>query len=231
MNKLYEKDELFDFVNDEKTDIDFNNLYPLAIDPDSEVRQLVAELLAKDRTPRGEDVLIDLLRDEDELVRAEACDSLNYYKGTKVLAAIMFSLKDDESEIVRSYALLSYWDVSINSEMPLDSIACTLSELFDSEKSLQVKLNYAGLLYLCGNLDMLDYLLQGLDNADHYIRNTVMDNLVKISKAENIHLLQAKLKPYYDKESAGFVKRKIEAFLSYTDDMPDRLKNKQGRID
>jgi HEAT repeat protein len=228
MGKPYNKDELFDFVNDEKTDIDFNNLYSSVIDEDIEIRKLVAELLSRDGTNNGENALIDLLNDEDELVRAEACDSLCYYSGDKVLDALVGSLKNDQSEIVRSYALLSYWDVCRNDNKTLqkESMAPVLSELFEFEKSIQVKLNYAGLLYLCGNVDMLDYLLQELNNSDNHIRNTVMNNLVKISNEDNISYIQSKLKLFFNNESAGYVKKKMEAFLSYTSDMLDILKNK-----
>ena len=226
MDKLYDKDELFDLVNDEQANIDLNRLYPLATDTDSEVRLLVAELLSRDRTLNSENTLLDLLKDEDELVRAEACDSLSYFTGAKVLDALMFSLKNDEAEIVRCYALQSYWDAYFNENKSLkkDDMASVLSEIFELEKSIQVKLVCAGFLYLCGHLDMLDYLLQELDNTDQYIRNTVMNSLVLISNEENIHNLQLKLKPYYHKESAEFVKKKIGAFLSYTDDMLDELK-------
>jgi HEAT repeat protein len=230
MDELYNKDELFDLVNTENAAIDFNKLYPLAIDADSEVRQLTAELLAKDRTVRSESALIGLLKDSDELVRAEAADSLSYYSGSQVLDGLMASLRYDDSEIVRSYALLSYWDAYFdgNAAPQKDSLFRVLSDLAELEKNLQVKLEYAGLLYLCGKLDMLDYLLEELNNADHYIRNTVMNNLVRISNEENIDYIKSKLQPHYNKESVEFVKKKMEAFLSYTDDMLGMLNNKKN---
>jgi hypothetical protein len=223
---MVQKDILFDLVNDKKTVIDYRKLYPLAEDEDSEVRQFVAELLARDHSFDSEIILVGFLKDEDELVRAEAADSLSYYSGDNVLSALMSSCKDDESEIVRSYALLSYWDVYFgdNPDISKESIAKTLSELNEFENSLLVKLEYAGLLYLCGDLDMLDYLLLELNNSDHYIRNTVMNNLLKVSNEDNIHFIQEALKPYYKNESVNFVKKKMGAVLCYSDDVLDSKK-------
>ena len=68
---------------------------------------------------------------------------------------------------------------------------------------------------------MLDFILKEVNNSDHYIRNDAISNIIRISNEENIHLLQEKVRPCYELESVGFVRRKMEAILTYTDDILD----------
>ena len=216
INKGYSKDELLDLTNDGNAKVSFNSLYALATDEDAEIRLLVAELLSRDNTKNSEDILIGLLTDKDELVRSEACDALSCYKTQSSLNALEYSLLNDVSETVRSYALLSYKDVYCEL-FPEDNknIIAFYNKIFLSDKSEIVRVHCAGLLYSKGDMQKIDYLYHMISHTNPYIRNAVLDNLIKISNDSNIYAIQKKVSSMCKNETAEFLKYKIDGILLY----------------
>lgn len=215
-NQSYSKDELLDLTNDGDAKVDFIALYTLSECEDPEIRLLVAELLARDTAQSSEAILINLIKDDDELVRSEACDALSYYKNQSVLETLEYSLLNDPSETVRSYALLSYWDVysELYSEDDKKIIGLYNRVYFKDESEI-VRVHCAGLLYSKGDMHKIDYLYQMINHNNPYVRNAVIDNLVKISNDENIQAIQKKLSLLCRGETVEFIKFKIDAILLY----------------
>ncbi len=224
MSNKYDINRLFDLL-EENNDIDFEQIYRLVDSDDSEIRRLVAELLERDFSGKGEDILIKLSDDPDELVRAEACDSLCHSTKTDVLSKLLILAQRDKSEIVRSYALLSYWDVYANingSKGKTEELVHVFQKMIGFENSEHVKIICYTSLYLCGRTEFLRLIVKGLGNKDYHIRNLAADSIKKICSDSNIDEIQRVIKPFCDKEKVGFIKNKMNAILSYD---PAMLKN------
>ena len=108
LNKLEEKNIL--------TGNDINLLKKLLVDSDEEKKILISQILAKDNTTRSENILLGLINDKSELVRANACDSLYNNISNNVVEELLVKANNDTS-LVKYYAILSLGDiVEINTE-------------------------------------------------------------------------------------------------------------------
>ena len=67
---------------------------------------LISQILAKDNTTRSENILLGLINDKSELVRANACDSLYNNISNNVVEELLVKANNDTS-LVKYYAILS----------------------------------------------------------------------------------------------------------------------------
>lgn len=108
LNKLEEKNIL--------TNNDISILKKLLIDSDEEQKILISQILAKDKTSKSEDILLNLTNDKSELVRANACDFLYNNISNNVVEELLIKANND-TNLVKYYAILSLGDiVEINTE-------------------------------------------------------------------------------------------------------------------
>ena len=100
-------------LDTEKQEIDFHIVRQLSNDTDAEVRSQCAETLTLIPCEESESILVSLLDDADNLVRANACDSLKF-SHSKLIVKKFISMLSDTSYLVRGYATLTIADILAN---------------------------------------------------------------------------------------------------------------------
>ena len=102
--------------NDEYQEEDIRYLSQLSKAKKSEIRSKVAELLSTCEQEFAEEILFEMTYDKDEIVRADAVDSLGIGKSKYSFQRLRHLMEHDRSELVQFYAVLSYVDVFWNME-------------------------------------------------------------------------------------------------------------------
>ena len=91
---------------------DLTKLEYLAKDKDDEIRGYIASVLILSNSIYSEKILKNLMNDKDELVRANACDSLGSFSSAELINLMKDHIQKDKSSLVRGYAALSLVDIS-----------------------------------------------------------------------------------------------------------------------
>lgn len=202
--------------NDVYQEDDIRYLRQLAKAKNSEIRSKVAELLSTCEQEFAEAILFKMTYDKNEIVRADAVDSLGIGKSQQSFRRLRHLMECDRSELVQFHAVLSYVDVFWN----MDQVSVTeealieeLEFLLKKEELDHVKLSYYEALYNLGRTMYLDDLLCLLQDASkanngtlvwhalHSLENILNDNLNQeyIDKMKNLKLsLTRTQKSYYD---------------------------------
>ncbi len=89
----------------------FLTLQEFSSDPEGIIRSMVASLLVHFENKAAKDILIELARDKDELVRTEAYDSLSIFIFADVEEFLVTAIRTESDSLARSYAILSWADV------------------------------------------------------------------------------------------------------------------------
>ena len=132
------------------------------------IRSWVAELLVNRYTEQSEEILYRMTYDRYDIVRLNAVDSLCIGKQLKSLQRLEY-LFDDSDYLIRGYAVLSHFDVTVNiygENYNVDNRYIDLMKgLLASEESVWVRVCIFNNLYLCGCEPGLDKIADILDEA------------------------------------------------------------------
>lgn len=85
-----------------------------ALSNDPNIRRELAEKLANVQSEKVSIVLKFLAHDVNELVRAEAYDSLSFYSDKNIEKFLRKSIQCEKSKIARNYAIIAWFDVLTN---------------------------------------------------------------------------------------------------------------------
>lgn len=173
-------------------------LWDMANDVDEDIRLYLAVKLVNYEDTKSEQLLLHLISDRSDIVRANACDSIYWSKSTEVLDLLLMRAKDD-IYLVRGYAILSIADIllSLNDK----SYIRDLNELYSKEKSLWTRICYYQSFYRLGLEKYLDLLISSLCAKKYNYRiaaiNFLFDivnetNKQNILEALNQHLITEK---------------------------------------
>lgn len=124
-----EKMSLFESIPIDKNPYIWN----MAYDEDEEIRLFLSIELANYKSAESEQLLLQLISDQSDIVRANACDSIYWSESVDVLDTLFEKAKNDVY-LVRGYAVLSIADISINSKS--DFSTEKLSMLYPNENYL-----------------------------------------------------------------------------------------------
>lgn len=170
-----------------KKNIDFNDenqLIKLANCYDAEIRSFVAELLVLANSDRAEKVLIKLCKDKDELVRINACDSLSAFATKETYKQLLKCILNDESLLVKKYALLSLIDVMKEIDVDKEELKnFFLNIAKKTEPSIQA-VCFKG-MYILGYKDYLKNINNLLKSENYQDRCTVVNILKDIISDNN----------------------------------------------
>lgn len=163
----------------DKTDL--KTLQMLSSSLDHEIRLRVAQILVDTGEDQACQILLTLSEDTDELVRANACDSLGIFSNMTVRRHLYNIAIHDKSSLVRMYAVLSLGDIIINGQLDdkktgVKKLVCALKR----EKTIRVKLAYAQTLYLLGCDEYFDFLAEQVDNKRYQNRMLAIKALCRI---------------------------------------------------
>lgn len=90
---------------------DYAMLRRWAKHPDALIREQVAAVLVFGAGEPGREILLKLAADSEELVRAEAYDTLSVYPDSQVAEALKQAAVSEHDDLARYFALVSYGDV------------------------------------------------------------------------------------------------------------------------
>ena len=176
LDKISEKNNL--------SEKDLEILIELSKNEDEEIRSYVAELLVLSDEDSAKKTLIQLCSDTDELVRVNACDSLFVFAEFDVYKILYTVSVKDESELVKSYALLSIIDIMAKIDIDKNQ----LEELFSSNLNSDIailKITSCKGLYLLGFTEYLNKLIDFLNAEDYQDRCFALNTLPDIVNADN----------------------------------------------
>lgn len=194
------------------TDAEMAQLCNLANNNQAWVRAQVAVLLINSCRHEAQAVLIQLIKDEDFLVRAEACDSLQNAKSSAAYDALLHAAKKDQSGMVRGYAISSL--VSVSKTLHLCSeTAQFLESLCLNRLATFTKINLYTALYLLGNRKYLPDLFSCMDSKRYQNRCAVVNCLREMMDKDNFDAMKKWAQQHLETERVIAVKSSLEKFL------------------
>lgn len=225
MNKKYTAEEKIDLVIslEEKNSLnnnDWSDIKDFAEDKESEVRYRVSELLSLFPSNESEKLLLPMLNDTDNLVRASVCDSLSFSKSPDTLRMLMKSAKDKRF-LVRGYAALSIGEVQKNIGLNQNETVDFLKRLNQKESSEWVKIAISYSLYILGENSYGNFILEKINSR--YYKNrcfvlSVLEELMINNMVDKMPPILPILKQRLKVERAYSVKNKLERLINeFTD--------------
>lgn len=172
----------------------------------------IIQELAKDTTNNAEKILLDLINDASELVRANACDSLYNNTSTRVVKALIKKLNND-TDLVKYYCVLSLGDIAKNSFENRNVIVNNLYALKELNKNTKVNIAILKVLYELGNEEQLDVLLEYLKNSDYQNRCVTLNCISEIINRDNSSKIISFLNKTLKIEKTTAVKESIKYII------------------
>lgn len=181
LDRLYDLEE-----RSSLSDGELNYIYALSQSDDDEIRSQVAALLIRSNKDKSREALLKMCNDNDELVRANACESLCIFYDDEVISSLKEKIVNDTSSIVKSYAVLSLGDIALHLDRERKEditkfLLCLVDE--SSNKSVQISA-YRG-LYLLGNKKYIDDLLEALNSTEYTDRHHAIRSLCEVINQDN----------------------------------------------
>jgi len=195
------------------TEEDFLVLTELSFDKDSYIRSLVAPLLVDFINEKSKVILLRLAQDEDLLVRTEAYDSLAAFSFADVASFLETAVKAEKDYLARSYAILSWIDVSLSLHYDVSGNIVSLKKLKNKETSALCQLSYSYALYMCGENGMLEEILSFFMNDDYHVRCAAIALLGDIIDESNETHIKEAIAALLITEDTVAVKDRAQRFL------------------
>ena len=199
-------------ANNKLNSNDLKLLLQLSQSKVSEIRAYVAELLVLSQDSEAEKTLIKLCDDEDELVRINACDSLAMFPSIDTYSRLIKSANDDDSMLVKEYAILSITDI-INSIEINDDEFKNLLILYSNSKKTCIRAACNKGLYVLGDDKRLNELIRLLKSNNYQDRCTVLNILKDIISEKNKNYILSAVKQLQQTEDSDAVNTIIDEML------------------
>lgn len=199
-------------INDNFNEVELDQLKELSTHEDECIRSRVAEILVDFTEEKGEQILINLIKDSDSLVRTEACDSLKYsnsHETYKLLSQVAYR---DSNGMVRGYAVSSLGEISKRIGEEKETVKY-LKELLKREKVVFTRINLFKELYSLGEEQYLGLLLDCIDSKVYRNRCASINSLKEIIKSENKKIIMEALIARNKIEKTRAVKSSIESLI------------------
>lgn len=181
-------------------------------DENENIRALVAKILINFTNSRGENILIKLTKDSDDLVRTEACDSLSE-SHSLATQKLLKDIADNDSDImVRGYAISSIGKIASRIQ-PSTGLIEYLENYYKKEKEIFIQINLLTVLYSLGKSEYLDKLIKLLDTDIYQNRCAVVNSLEEVIKEDNKELIKRVLIKQRNKEKIYAVTSTIDEIL------------------
>lgn len=181
--------------------------------PDALIREQVAAVLVFGAGEPGREILLKLAADSEELVRAEAYDTLSVYPEEKVAETLKQAAVSEPDDLVRYFALVSYGDV-IQELAPGDAEQKTFfQDRLQRDQAAVCRLGCEYALYQLGEPGELERILRYLDDPDYLVRCRAVCTLEEIADAENRGRILEAVRGRREKESAAPVRERMDELL------------------
>ncbi len=189
-------------------------LSKLSQSTDPEIRLRTAEVLCEVPLELSESLLISLLKDKDELVRASACDSLGRSENIYVYSLLKDIVLHDTSFIVKNYAILAIVDVVVNINADPRETLKLLEQIIQHPCKELVKISSFRGLYLLGKTEYLVNLFEELSGNIYQNRCATINMLKEIMNDENQEMIKSALFELKQTELSAAVLSSIDRVLS-----------------
>lgn len=196
----------------------FAVLKRLSFDDDSFVRSLVAPPLVFFVNDEAKQILLVLARDNDELVRTEAYDSLSVFAHDDVESFLEKAMQTEKDELARSYAISSWADVVVSLGHDTTEKKDLLVRLKSEEKTDRCRLDFCYAQYIFGEESVLDEILGYLQNEDYQIRCSSLSLLKEIVDENNRDRIKKVLEELLMTEATVAVKDSAVILLNECDE-------------
>ena len=181
--------------------------------PDALIRDLVASVLVHGKTPQGQLLLLALTEDPDELVRADAYDSLSVYPDVQVAEKLKRAAAGEPDELARYFAIAAYADVALETEQDIAAQKEFFCALRQREMASVCQLGCDYALYQLGEPGALKRILGYLDNPDYLVRCRAVCTLEEIVNEGNQGEIMAAVRARRSSETSAAVRERMDAWL------------------
>jgi len=159
-------------------------LEDFSIHKEEAIRARVAVILASFTEKTGENILINLTRDKDFLVRVEACDSLSHSESLSTYKILKRVASQDKNGMVRGYAISSFSEISKTLNRNIETSRFMMQRL-EKEKVIFVRINIYKVLYDMGERQYLRCLLRSINTKVYRNRCAVVNLLAELLDNSN----------------------------------------------
>jgi len=154
----------------------------LELEPDEDVRRIIASALGKLGSNYAVDALVDVLPFETESVRADIAVKLGEVKSPQAIRTLTELLLSDPSSNVRSKAAIALLNAKDHSTTPALATA-----LKDRVAIVRRPVSEA-LIYLA-DISILDDLIDALADPDSTVADNAAEALIRLNELETVHSL------------------------------------------
>ncbi len=181
--------------------------------PDVLIREQVAAVLVFGAGEPGREILLKLAADSEELVRAEAYDTLSVYPDSQVAEALKQAAVTEPDDLARYFALVSYGDVMQELEPGDAEQKAFFRSRLEREQAAVCRLGCEYALYQLGEPGTLERILGYLDDPDYLVRCRAVCTLEEIADEENCGRILEAVRGRREKESAAPVRERMDELL------------------
>lgn len=177
---------------------------------DALIREQVAAALVFGEGEPGREILLELAADSEELVRAEAYDTLSVYPDSQVAEMLKQAAVTEPDDLARYFALVSYADV-MQELAPGDAEQKAFFwGRLQREQAAVCRLGCEYALYQLGEPEALERILGYLDDPDYLVRCRAVCTLEEIVDEENRGQILEAVRGRREKESAVPVRVRMD---------------------
>lgn len=167
----------------------FEDLKKFAFDKDDTVKTFTASVLSRfvntAKQQEAIEILLQLCREENELIRTEAYDAIGCYCEKSVVKSLERAILSEKDGLARSYAIDSWIYAQQHLCTNRAEIIKYLNEILEKESDDNCILNCLYGKYSFREKFVLDKILDYLANADYHIRCSVLSIIGLILEEEN----------------------------------------------
>lgn len=197
---------------------DMRRLEHLACKGDVDERYRVAAICAncfetKEQARRAERTLLRLLKDQDKMVRVNACDSLCQSSSLRV-AWRLLGLLADEEPLLRGYAAISLADISRKRSKCARGICRhAIARRYEKECDPWVQVCFDGACYALCDKVRLKGIVEKLTHRDHEVRYMALQVMAEEADLEDSSIRHILLQAA-EKETEPYIRQRYENLLN-----------------
>lgn len=205
--------QLLDWKTCDHLDADaYQMLQEIVASENSNCKKMVISILPQQQSGEAKNLLLQLSNDQDASVRAYAMDVMCVVSDSECLEQLQKAVKVEKDVYARYCAIRSCADLMFALTEDLDSVRSFFRDVFNKEQDLLCRLGCGYALYLGGQHDALDMILELMRLADDHLLGEIMIVLQDIANDHNLKTIQTALLALRKDEKSAVVRDVIDAF-------------------
>ena len=202
----------------------FEDLKKFAFDKDDTVKTFTSSVLSHfvntAKQQEAIEILLQLCREENELIRTEAYDAIGCYSEKRVVENLEKAILSEKDGLARSYAIDSWIYVQQHLCTNSAEVIKYLNEILAKESDDNCILNCLYGKYSFGERAILDEILNYIENTDYHIRCSVLSIIQLILEDENCteewkRKIKTTLTELLKREKTNAVKEQVEEVMRW----------------